>query len=408
MNVQTVAINKIKPYDKNPRKNDAAVDKVAASIKEFGFQQPIVVGKDGIIIVGHTRLKAAKKLGITEVPVLYTEDLTDEQVKAYRLADNKTNEFAEWDYTLLGQELGELESCNFDMEPFGFEHMDNDEAQEDDFDVDAAVDEISEPITKLGDIWQLGRHRLMCGDSANIDQVKQLVGGKLGNLIVTDPPYNVAYEGKTKDRLTIKNDNIKADAFRKFLTDAFVVAFQAVETGSGIYVFHADSEGYNFRGAFCDAGFKLAQTCIWVKSSMVIGRQDYQWQHEPILCGEKEDPPEEEEGEEWEPIIYGWNPKSKHNWHSNRKQKTVWYFDKPVRSKEHPTMKPIKLIAYPIQNSSVPGNIILDLFGGSGSTLIACEQLNRICYMMELDEKYCDVIKKRWEEFTRQKAEFKS
>lgn len=225
----------------------------------------------------------------------------------------------------------------------------------------------------------------------------------MANLMVTDPPYNVAYVGGTKDKLTIKNDDMKGEDFRRFLTDAFTAAYQALSPGASVYVFHADSEGYNFRGSFCDAGFKLAQTCIWVKNSMVMGRQDYQWQHEPCICGDKEEDTCAEN--EWEPIIYGWDPRTKHNWHSNRKQKTVWYFDKPLKSKEHPTMKPIKLLAYPIQNSSKTGDIVLDLFGGSGSTLIACEQLNRICYMMELDEKYCDVIIKRWEEYTGQKAE---
>lgn len=397
--IKTIDINKIKPYAKNPRKNNNAVDKVAASIKEFGFQQPIVVDKEGIIIAGHTRYKAAIKLGLTDVPVVYADNLTDEQVKAYRLADNKTNEFAEWDMDLLVGELGELKEFSFDMTPFGFEE-ESAEVIEDNFDVDQALAKIETPITKLGDVWQLGKHRLMCGDSTVVTDVEKLMDGNKADMFLTDPPYNVAYEGKTKEKLTIKNDSMESEKFRCFLTDAFINGFLSVKQGASAYICHADSEGYNFRGAFCDAGFKLTQTCIWVKNSMVMGRQDYQWQHEPILCGEKE-----EEENEWEPIIYGWNPLSKHSWHSNRKQKTVWYFDKPNKSKEHPTMKPIKLLAYPIQNSSEKGNTILDLFGGSGSTLIACEQTDRICYMMELDEKYCDVIIKRYEEFTGNKAE---
>jgi DNA modification methylase len=400
MDIKQIPINDIKPYDKNPRKNDLAVDKVAASIKEFGFQQPNVTDKNGVIIVGHTRYKAAIKLGLTDIPVLYANNLTNEQVKAYRLSDNKTNEFSEWDIDLLVGELGELKEFNFDMQPFGFEDM-QPEVVEDDFDVDKTLEKIIKPITKRGDIWQLGKHRLMCGDSTMIDDVGSLMGGVLADLIITDPPYNVNY-GNIAEILNrlgrggrhiepILNDNMDSASFRMFLTAAFTNVFISINSGSSIYVFHADNEGYNFRGAFCDAGFKLAQSCIWVKNSMVLGRQDYQWQHEPILCGEKEDPESE-----WEPVIYGWSPTGGHRWHSDRKQKTVWYFDKPLKSKEHPTMKPIKLIAYPMENSSRPGDGVLDLFGGSGSTLIAAEQLNRICYMMELDEKYCDVIIQRY------------
>jgi DNA modification methylase len=400
MNIQNLNIKDINPYEKNPRNNKNAIDKVAASIKEFGFKQPIVVDKDMTIIVGHTRYKAAEKLGLAEVPVLIANDLSDEQVKAYRLADNKTGEFAEWDIDLLAGELKGLKEFNFDMKPFGFENT-QEEIIEDNFDVDKALEDIKEPIAKRGDIWQLGNHRLMCGDSTVINDVEKLMNGKLADMFITDPPYNVAYVGKTKDALTIQNDKMNNDAFRIFLTDAFTSGFKFVKQGASAYIFHADLEGYNFRGAFCDAGFKLAQTCVWVKNSMVMGRQDYQWQHEPILCGEKD----EIEDTEWEPVIYGWNPTQRHFWHSNRKQKTVWYFDKPNKSKEHPTMKPIKLIAYPILNSSMLNNIILDLFGGSGSTLIACEQSDRTCYMMELDEKYVDVIVKRWEEFTGKKAE---
>ncbi len=429
MNIKIVAIEHIKPYEKNPRKNDAAVDKVAASIKEFGFKQPIVVDKNGIIIVGHARYKAAKKLGMTEVPVLYAEELTEEQVKAYRLADNKTGEFAEWDLELLADELKALEYTNFDMKPFGFVE-ENKEVVEDDFDVDATIPEI--PITKKGDIWLLGSHRLMCGDSTTQADVDRLMDGKLGSMVFTDPPYNINYEGRTKDKLKILNDAMSDSQFYQFLYDSYICMYNAVGSGSPIYVCHSDSESVNFRKAMKDSGWELKQCIIWVKNSFILGRQDHQWAHEPIL--------------------YGWKPGGKHKWYGDRKQSTViqaedgvyvnnlkdgsfqltfnnevqkvvlkvpsydvllnvsdeltttWHIEKPLRNGEHPTMKPIRLCARAILNSSLEGDIVVDLFGGSGSTLMACEQTGRICYTMELDEKYCDVIVKRWEEFTGQKA----
>jgi len=285
-----------------------------------------------------------------------------------------------------------------DMRAFGFVLPgDEPEAEDDNFDIDEALKQ--PPIAKPGMIWRMGDHRLMCGSATERQDVALLMGDVRADLIVTDPPYNVDYEGGTKDKLKIANDRMKSDAFRAFLLAAFQNAHAFCRGGAAAYVFHADTEGYNFRGAFCEAGFRLAQTCIWVKNSMVLGRQDYQWQHEPVMCGEKDD------GDEWQPVLYGWNPLDKHAWHSNRKQKTVWYFDKPNRSAQHPTMKPVPLVGYPIKNSSAPGNIVLDLFGGSGSTLIACEQLGRRCHMMELDPVYCDVIIRRWQALTDRKAE---
>jgi DNA modification methylase len=430
MNIQQTPIKSITPYAKNPRKNEAAVDKVAASIKEFGFQQPIVVDKDGVIIAGHTRYKAALKLGLIEVPVLYAVDLTDAQVKAYRLADNKTNEFAEWDMDLLVGELGELKEFNFDMQPFGFE-TEAAEVVEDDFDLDTALQDIVEPITKRGDIWQLGRHRVMCGDATIQTDVNHLMDGLLADMTFTDPPYNVDYVGKTKDSLKIENDKMANDKFYQFLYDAYMSMYGAVKSGGAIYVCHADTEGINFRQAMKDAGWELKQCIIWVKNALVMGRQDHHWQHEPIL--------------------YGWKPGETHRWYGGRNKTTViksedgvfinkiktgfqltfnnghqkvvmnvpeyevkeiltdeitttWHIDKPIRSGEHPTMKPIKLCARAIKNSSKDGDTVLDLFGGSGSTLIACEQIGRSCYMSELDPKYCDVIINRWEQFTGQKA----
>lgn len=428
MKVQNVSIDSIKPYERNPRKNESAIEKVANSIKEFGFKQPIVVDANGVIVAGHTRWKAAKKLGMTEVPVVYANDLTPEQVKAYRLADNKTAEFAEWDAEMLGQELEDLYNADFDMQPFGFEPPKL-EPEEDDFDIDEAMPDV--PDTKRGDIYLLGEHRLMCGDATLEEDMSVLMEGAQADMVFTDPPYNVDYEGKTKDALKIKNDKMVEGKFYAFLYDSFVSMYQAAKPGAPIYVCHADSEGLNFRKALKDSGWLLKQTIIWVKNTIVMGRQDHHWQHEPIL--------------------YGWKPGARHTWYGGRKQSTVienedgvfvneinggyqltfnngmkkvvikvpeytvleamsdemtttWRIEKPIRNGEHPTMKPIKLCARAIKNSSREGDIVLDPFGGSGSTLIACEQLERKCYTMELDERYCDVIVKRWEQLTGEEA----
>jgi len=383
LNIEITDIHKIKPYKNNPRINEKAVEKVAASLREFGFQQPIVVDRGGVVIVGHTRLKAAIKLGLTEVPVLYAKNLTDEQVKAYRLADNKTAEFSEWDFQMLAAELDDLKEIDFDMEPFGF--IEAEEVEEDDFDEEAALGEVDVPITKMGDVWKLGPHRLLCGDATSEEAVAMLMNEREADLVLTDPPYNVDYEGATKDKLKIQNDNMSDDSFLQFLTDSFQRMYESSKKGAAIYVFHADSEGYNFRKSFKDAGYALRQCLIWVKNSMVMGRQDYQWQHEPIL--------------------YGWKDGAGHAWYSDRKQTTIIRYDKPTKNADHPTMKPVGLCGYLIGNSSKEGDIVLDPFGGSGSTLIACEQAGRVCYTMELGEKYCDVIVKRWEALTGRKAE---
>jgi len=382
-----MATDRLIPYVNNPRKNDKAVDVVAGSIQEFGFKNPIIVDKDNVIVAGHTRLLAARKLGLEEVPVIRVEDLTEQQIKAFRIADNKTAEFAEWDMELLALELEGLDDIftGFnEVEIADILGLDN-EAQEDDFDVDAEAKKIIEPETKPGDVWLLGRHRLMCGDATKIKDVERLVDGRHADLVLTDPPYNVDYEGGTKDKLKIQNDKMEDSRFLQFLTDAFTRMNENSKKGAAIYVFHSESEGYNFRSAFKAAGYSLRQCLIWVKNTMVIGRQDYHWQHEPIL--------------------YGWKEGAKHAWYGDRKQTTLIRYDRPLRNAEHPTMKPVGLCGYLIGNSSKEGDIVLDLFGGSGSTLIACEQLNRICYMMELDPVYCDVIVKRWENLTGQKAE---
>ena len=398
MNVQEIKLKDIKPYGKNPRKNDQSVDKVANSIKEFGFKVPIVIDKHNVIVCGHTRYKAAKKLGLSVVPCVVADDLTEEQIKAYRLADNKVGEDSLWDMDLLGSELEDI--LNIDMEDFGFSLPEAEtEVVEDDYDKPAP----EEPKSKLGDIYQLGRHRLMCGDSTNIDYVKKLVGDAQIDMLLTDPPYNVNYEGTAGK---IKNDNMEDAAFRQFLTDAFLSAWAVMKNGAAFHIWHADSEGYNFRGACRDAGFRVRQCLIWVKNSLVLGRQDFQWKHEPCLYGEKELPEgviEEYEEDDHEPCLYGWKD-GKHYWFKNRKQTTILEFEKPRVSKEHPTMKPIKMFDYEIKCNTKPGENVLDLFGGSGTTLMACEQDGRNAFIMEFDPRFVDVIIDRWESFTGEKA----
>ena len=386
MQIEMMKVNDLIPYAKNARHNEKAVDKVASSIKEFGFKNPIIVDEKNEIIAGHTRLLAAKKLGITEVPTIKVDDLTPEQVKAFRIADNKTAEIAEWDFDLLAQELEELKLADYNLELTGFDFSEaeqlldslkdeNEQVEEDNFEIEVPEN----PISQKGDIWMLGKHRLMCGDSTDQANVEKLMHGKKANLIVTDPPYNVDYTGKTKDALKIENDKMDNNQFNQFLLDSYTRMYEVADDGASIYVFHADSEGLNFRKALIDARFKLAQCCIWAKQVMVMGRQDYHWMHEPVL--------------------YGWKPTAAHYWNSDRKQTTLWHFDRPFRNEHHPTMKPIPLIVYPIKNSSKIGDLVFDPFGGSGSTLIACQETDRICYTMELDEKYADVIVNRYIEY---------
>lgn len=382
MQVQSMKIDEVKPYPNNPRNNDDGVEAVANSIKQFGWQQPIVMDKDNIIIVGHTRYKAAKKLGMDKVPVVVASNLSDEQVRAYRLADNKTGELTDWDMSLLDDELGDI--ADIDMSDFGFDldiPEDEEEVQEDDFD-----DEVpEEPKSKLGQIYQLGRHRLMCGDSTNPEMVKKLVGGVQCDLLLTDPPYNVGYEGKQSSKMTIKNDRQKDDEFYKFLFNAFSAAKDNLKQGASFYIWYASSEVVNFTNAANNSGLSIRENLIWEKNNIVLGRQDYQWKHEPCL--------------------YGWVEGGSHSWYSDRKQTTVMHFDKPQRADLHPTMKPVALFDYQIKNSTKSGDVVLDLFGGSGTTIMACEQDGRNACVMEYDPKYVDVIIKRWEDFTGKKAE---
>ena len=367
------------PYARNARTHsDMQVAQIAASIKEFGFLNPIVITEDNTILCGHGRLMAAQKLGLKKVPCVKESHLTETQRRAFIIADNKLSLNAGWDNELLSVELTELQGADFDLDLLGFDEKElsqlfdeGNEIQEDEFDVET---ELTKPtFSKLGDIWSLGRHRLVCGDSTKEETYKSLMGKKKANLVMTDPPYNVDYQGSAGK---IRNDNMESDKFYQFLLDAFVNMEQAMASDASIYVFHADTEGLNFRKAFIDAGFYLSGCCIWKKPSLVLGRSPYQWQHEPCL--------------------YGWKKKGKHQWYSGRKETTVWEFEKSKKNSEHPTMKPIPLLAYPITNSTMSNAIVLDPFGGSGSTLIACEQTDRICYTIELDEKFCDVIVNRY------------
>ncbi len=378
------------PYARNSRTHsDAQVAQIAASIREFGWTNPVLVDGENGIIAGHGRVLAARKLNLDEVPVIELGHMTATQKRAYIIADNKLAEQAGWDSELLALELGELQAEGFDLDLLGFEPAELGDllelpAKSGLTDDDETPEPPAVPVSQPGDVWRLGNHRVMCGDSLSIDHVSRLMDGHKADLIVTDPPYNVAYEGGTADRLTIQNDSMSGEAFFRFLLDAYTAMFSVAKDGAGLYVFHADSEGMNFRKAMTDAGFKLAQCCVWVKQSLVMGRQDYHWQHEPVL--------------------YGWKPTGAHRWYSDRKQTTVWNFDRPSRNDVHPTMKPVALIEYPIMNSSRGGDLVLDLFGGSGSTLIACEKTGRHARLMELDPRYCDVIVKRWQDFTGQVA----
>ena len=394
MNIIQRELDSIRPYAANAKKHDATqVANVAESIRQYGFVQPIVIDKDGVIVIGHCRALAAKKLGMTEVPCVCVDDLTPEQVKALRVIDNKTNE-SPWDMDLLAAELPGLDLEGFDFD-WGLRDELNDSVVEDDYEPVIPA----EPKSKFGDIYLLGDHRLMCGDSTSLADVQRLVNGCKMDLLLTDPPYNVDYSGKTKDALKIENDNMEDSTFRRFLTDAFLNAATVMKPGAPFYIWHADTEGYNCRGACRDAMLRVRQCLIWVKNSLVVGRQDFQWKHEPCLYGESEI-----EEEAHEPCLYGWTEGKKHYFFKNRRQTTVLNFDKPVKSAEHPTMKPIKLFDYQMQCSSKPGENVLDLFAGSGTTIMAAEQNGRHAFCMEYDPKYADVIVDRWEKFTGKKA----
>ena len=383
MNVEYIPVGQLKPYEKNARKHaEYDVGQIAESIERYGFNDPIGIwGKDNIIVEGHGRLLAAKKLGMKEVPCIRLDDLTDKQRREYAILHNKTAELSSWDFDLLAEDISDLDFSGFDIDWGLPEDVEEAEIVEDEA---PEVDEENEPITKLGDIWQLGRHKLICGDSTDKATVERLMDGAKADLLLTDPPYNVAYQGKTKDKLQIENDEMSKEQFTDFLISAFEVAKDILKEGSSFYIWHAFRSQREFENALNEAGLEVKQQLIWVKNSMVLGRQDYQWRHEPCF--------------------YGWKDGVAHNWYSDRKQTSVLEFDRPTANKDHPTMKPIALISYEIKNSSKKDGIVFDGFGGSGSTLIACEQLDRVCYMCEISTHYCDVIIKRWENFTGQKA----
>lgn len=370
------------PADYNPRKDlkpgDAEYEKLKRSIEQFGYVEPVIWNQTtGRVVGGHQRLKVLMDMGMTEVDCVVVA-MDEEKEKALNIALNKIS--GDWDKDKLALLIADLQGADFDVSLTGFEPAEIDDlfkdtlkdgVKDDDFDVGAELEKPT--MTKPGDIWTLGRHRLICGDSTKAETYDLLMGSTKANLVITDPPYNVNYEGSAGK---IKNDNMADEAFYNFLLDAYTQMHSAMADDASIYVFHADTEGLNFRRAFADAGFYLSGCCIWKKQSLVLGRSPYQWQHEPCL--------------------YGWKKNGKHQWYTGRKETTIWEFDKPKKNGDHPTMKPILLLAYPIMNSSMSNSVVLDPFGGSGSTLIACEQTDRICYTVELDEKFCDVIVKRY------------
>lgn len=382
LNYYLADVEELIPYTRNARTHSSAqISQIAASIKEFGFLAPIVIAEDNTILCGHGRFYAAQKLGLKKIPCVKESHLTEAQKRAYIIADNKLSINAGWDDELLAVELSDLQGEGVDLSITGFDEKEladlfddksKSDVEDDGYDLSAALEKAA--FVQRGDIWTVGRHRLMCGDATSADDVAALMGGKRANLLLTDPPYGVSF--KSSSGLTIQNDSIKDEDFYSFLKSAFSAAVDCLEKGAAAYIFHADTEGLNFRRAFVDAGFHLAGCCIWVKDSLVLGRSDYQWQHEPVL--------------------YGFLQNGKHSWYSDRKQTTIWNFAKPKKNANHPTSKPLDLLSYPIQNSSQENAIVLDTFGGSGSTLMACELTNRICYTMELDEKYASVILRRY------------
>ena len=381
-----VDVDKLIPYVNNARTHSKEqINKLRASIREFGFINPVIIDRDYNVIAGHGRILASQEEGIDKVPCVFVDYLTDAQKKAYIIADNRMALDADWDEELLKIEIESLKDEDFDLSFTGFDESElldlfgddsKGKVEDDNFDLSSALEKAS--FVEKGDVWTVGKHRLMCGDATSKEDVQILMGDTKGNLILTDPPYGVSF--KSSSGLTIENDSMKNDEFYNFLLSAFKNMADHLEKGGSAYVFHADTEGLNFRKAFVDSGFHLAGCCIWVKNSLVLGRSDYQWQHEPVL--------------------YGFMQNGKHRWYSDRKQTTIWNFDKPKKNSNHPTSKPLDLLSYPISNSTQENAVVIDTFGGSGSTLMACEKMNRICYTMELDEKYASVILRRYVEDT--------
>lgn len=383
-----VPVEEVKPNPKNPNHHpEEQIELLSKIIKTQGWRAPITVSTlSGLVVRGHGRLMAAKHLGLEFVPVDFQHYKSNDAELADLLADNKIAELAEIDSKMLAEVFKDIDLDAVDIDITGYSEeeyndivsalMDATAPAPGELEEDEVVEPPKQPVSRYGDIWQLGKHRLMCGDSTNAEDAAKLMDGAKADLLLTDPPYNVAYEGKTADALTIQNDSMEDTAFRQFLCDAFKVADGCMKPGAAFYIWHADTEGYNFRGACRDIGWLVRQCLIWAKNTMVLGRQDYHWRHEPCL--------------------YGWKGGAAHQWEGDRKQTTVLNFDKPLRNGEHPTMKPVALFAYQVQNNTKAGNTVLDLFGGSGTTIVACEQLGRRGYLMELDPRYVDVIVKRY------------
>lgn len=389
MKIEELPIDDLKAYARNARTHsEEQVQQIARSITEYGFTNPVLIDENNEIIAGHGRTAAARLLRMAAVPAIRLDGLSEAQKKALRIADNQLALNAGWDDEMLRLELEEIQAMDFDLDLIGFSLDELDEilnppTDADDVECDDSeegVEPPKNPITRPGDVWHLGDHRLVCGDSTNADDVAKLMRGEKADLWLTDPPYNVAYQGGTEEKLTIQNDNMDGESFRQFLGSAFSLAEAEMKPGAAFYIWHADAESANFRGACKDAGLTVRQGLIWSKNQMVLGRQDYQWRHEPCL--------------------YGWKDGAAHSWYSDRRQTTVLEFNKPMRNGDHPTMKPVELFAYLIGNSSRPGDIVLDSFAGSGTTVIACENLGRRARVMELDPAYCDVIVERWQSLT--------
>ena len=392
LQIEYVPVDRLAPFAGNPRKiSQSGLAKLQRSVTDFGFVNPILAQRGtNMIIAGHQRLKAAKAAGLTEVPVVWL-DMDDVTAKAYNVADNRLQDEAEWDDEALASLLEELEAQSFDLSLTGLDESEISKLLDDTAggvstgDDEEIPEPPEEPVTKLGDIWQLGRHRVMCGNSTSPENFRRLMQHATADMVFTDPPYNVNYVGKTADSLTIENDCMTPEQFQEFIRAAFACIDSALRPGGVVYVCHADLGGHIFRAEFLAAGWHLAQCIVWAKDSFVLGRQDYHWRHEPIL--------------------YGWKQGAAHYWIGDRDQDTVWEIPRPKRSAEHPTMKPVELVSRALHNSGRRGEVVLDPFLGSGTTLVAAEQLDRVCYGLELDPRYCDVIVKRWEQLTGKKAE---
>lgn len=392
MEITVRALNELRPYAHNPKTHPKSqVDNIARSIQDFGFRQPLVIDGDGSIVCGHGRYLAAAQLGMTELPCVMADDLTPAQIRAYRILDNKIAE-SPWSYEALELELPQIDLSGYDLRWHA--NLELPQTLE-----EAPVPESAPGRCSPGDILALGQHRLLCGDSTRPEDIQRLMGEERADLLLTDPPYNADYEGVAGKLL---NDSMPSDRFAAFLESAFSNAKSVMRPGAAFFIWYSSMAAYEFHGACRKAGLKAHQVLVWVKQSMILSRQDFNWQHELCLYGSTDKDPDCLGGEDH--CLYGWKEGAAHTWCKNDKQSTVLRFDRPAKSKLHPTMKPMDMIGYQISCVTHPGQLVLDLFGGSGTTLMACEKLGRCCRMMELSPKFCDVIIKRWEEMTGDQA----